>query len=164
MRGDACMRVLAQEVIECAIKKGVTISCAESCTGGLICAALTDVAGSSAVFSGGIVSYAVSVKEKLLHVNKDTISQYDVVSSQTAKEMALGARKEFGVTLAVSTTGIAGPGGAKPGKPVGLVYFGLSSPRTLESCSTCRGTSREEVRDYAVETALALLKAELQRL
>ena len=105
------------------ISKGLTVSTAESCTGGGIAARLTSVAGSSAYVRGGIVSYQNDVKEDLLGVNADTIYKYGVVSEETVIEMAKGAMKSLKTDCAMATTGIAGPGGEEPGKPVGTIWI-----------------------------------------
>ena len=105
------------------IAKGLTVSTAESCTGGGIAARLTSVAGSSAYVRGGIVSYQNDVKEELLGVNPDTIYKYGVVSEQTVIEMVKGAMKSLKTDCAMATTGIAGPGGEEPGKPVGTIWI-----------------------------------------
>ena len=103
--------------------KGLTVSTAESCTGGGIAARLTSIAGSSAYVRGGIVSYQNDVKEELLGVNPDTIYKYGVVSEQTVIEMVKGAMKSLKTDCAMATTGIAGPGGEEPGKPVGTIWI-----------------------------------------
>ena len=105
------------------IEKRLTVATAESCTGGGIAARLTSVAGSSAYVRGGIVSYQNDVKEELLGVNPDTIYKYGVVSEQTVVEMVKGAMKSLKTDCAMATTGIAGPGGEEPGKPVGTIWI-----------------------------------------
>ncbi|NDJ60875.1 MAG: CinA family protein [Chloroflexi bacterium] len=105
---------------------GWTICAAESCTGGLLLHRVTNIPGSSAYVLGGVVAYANEVKELLLHVRRETMIEYGAVSAETAEEMARGALDIFGTTLAVSITGIAGPGGGSPEKPVGLTYIGLA--------------------------------------
>lgn len=105
---------------------GATVATAESCTGGLIASRLTDVPGSSAYVVGGVVSYSNEVKQRQLGVAEQTLIDYGAVSEQTAREMARGARALFGVDYALSVTGIAGPGGDTPGKPVGLTYVGVA--------------------------------------
>jgi PncC family amidohydrolase len=109
-------------------KSGMTLALAESCTGGLIGSLITDVAGSSGYFLGSAVTYSYSAKEAILGVKNDTLLRFGAVSAETAAEMAQGARSVFGADLAVSVTGIAGPGGGMPGKPVGLVHIHLSAP------------------------------------
>ena len=111
------------------VEKKLTLSLAESCTGGLIGHRLTDVPGSSGYFMGGVVAYANDAKEKFLNVRHDTLSDFGAVSPKTAIEMARGARRAFGSDISISVTGIAGPGGVLPGKPVGLVYISLATAR-----------------------------------
>lgn len=151
---------LAERVLSDARAKGLTLGCAESCTGGLIASALTEVPGSSDTFVGGIVSYWVDVKEKVLGVPADTIDKHGVVSEQTALAMAEGVRSVLKCDLAVATTGIAGPTGALPGKPVGTVCYGIDAEACKRSFTACEGTSRHEVRERATIIALrALLEA-----
>ena len=106
--------------------KGLTLATAESCTGGLIAAALTAIAGSSSVVMAGFVTYANDAKHKMVGVRQESLMQHGAVSEEVACEMAEGARARAGVSLALSCTGIAGPGGATPGKPVGLVFIGCA--------------------------------------
>jgi PncC family amidohydrolase len=105
--------------------RGWTVCAAESCTGGLVMHRLTNISGSSAYVLGGVVSYSNEAKQKLLGVKEETLIAYGAVSEQTALEMVAGAQKLFDADLAVSITGIAGPGGGSPEKPVGLTYIGL---------------------------------------
>lgn len=105
-----------------------TICTAESCTGGLIASRLTDVPGSSTYMLGGIVTYSNNAKQNLLNVRQGTLLAYGAVSEATASEMALGAQERFGTDYALSVTGIAGPGGGSPEKPVGLTFIGLAKP------------------------------------
>lgn len=148
---------LAARVLEAARSSRITLGCAESCTGGSIAAALTDIAGSSDVFVGGVVSYWAEVKERLLNVEHACIEEHGVVSEQVAQQMAQGARKALGCDVAVSTTGIAGPGGAEPGKPVGTVCLALSSPNSVQTWTIHATGSRAEVRVAATNEALAAL-------
>lgn len=106
--------------------KGMTLVTAESCTGGLIAAALTAIAGSSSVVMAGFVTYANDAKHKMVGVRQASLAAHGAVSAEVAREMAEGARDRAGVSLALSCTGIAGPGGATPGKPVGLVFIGCA--------------------------------------
>ena len=103
--------------------RGLTLATAESCTGGLIAAALTAIAGSSSVVMAGFVTYANDAKHKMVGVRQESLAEHGAVSAEVAREMAEGARARAGVSLALSCTGIAGPGGATPGKPVGLVFI-----------------------------------------
>jgi nicotinamide-nucleotide amidase len=107
-------------------ESGKTFAVAESCTGGMISALVTDTPGSSAYFAGGVVSYSNSAKESLLGVRGETLAQRGAVSEETAREMAQGARQRFGADLGAAVTGIAGPDGGTPEKPVGTVWFALS--------------------------------------
>ena len=152
---------LAAEVLELARGRGVTVGTAESCTGGLVAGALTEVPGSSDVVRGGIVSYWPEVKERVLGVNPATLEGPGVVSEQCAREMAIGACRVLECDLAVSTTGIAGPSGAEPGKPVGTVCLGLRTPRGASSWTIHARGSRAEVRAAAVASALEGLRRAL---
>ena len=150
---------LAKPVIEEATRLGMTVGTAESCTGGLVCAALTDVSGSSAAVRGGVVSYAVEVKRALLGVDHAVCSTagLGVVSGICARQMSQGARLALQCDVAVSTTGIAGPTGAEPGKPVGTVWFAVSSVHGTHSVRRLLSGDRAEVRSQAVRVALSLL-------
>ena len=107
-------------------KRGMTVTCAESCTGGLIAKLLTDPAGVSAVFRGSVVTYCNETKHALLGVREETLSTFGAVSTETAKEMASGALERMNADLALSATGLAGPGGDESGKPVGTVCLGVA--------------------------------------
>ena len=109
-------------------KQGLTISCAESCTGGLVTSMLTDIAGSSDYVMGSAVTYSNKAKQELVGVQEASLTQYGAVSEAVAKEMAAGVKKRFHTTIGVGITGIAGPGGATPSKPVGLVYISVAGP------------------------------------
>ena len=136
---------------------GKTLVTAESCTGGGIGAALTGVSGSSAVYKGGIISYTNWVKQHLLHVDAELLDREGAVSEPVAKAMAEGARSVLEADIAVSVTGLAGPGGDDYGNPVGRVYIGYCDSQTTEvRCFTFSG-DREEVRSRAVEEALKLI-------
>ncbi len=119
---------LAVEAGQLLSAHGLTLALAESCTGGLIGDWITDVAGSSNYFLGSAVCYAYSAKENILGVRHETLLAHGAVSAETAAEMAQGARRIFGADVAVSVTGVAGPGGGLPNKPVGLVHIHLSAP------------------------------------
>ena len=150
-------RLLAARVLDVARERDVTLGCAESCTGGMIAAALTAIAGSSDVFVGGVVSYWVDVKEAVLGVDAQVIEKHGVVSTQTAEASACGARRALGCEYAAATTGIAGPTGAEPGKPVGTVCYGVAGPDGTSSFTRCAGETRDEVRVRAVNVALQAL-------
>lgn len=118
---------LALQVHERLIASGLTLAFTESCTGGLIADLVTDISGSSAYFLGSAVTYANSAKHGIVGVRNETLAKHGAVSAETAAEMAQGARRTYGADIGVSVTGIAGPTGATPGKPVGLVYIHLSA-------------------------------------
>ncbi len=143
--------------------KGLTLSAAESCTGGLIAKRITDISGSSRVFLGGCVTYTNEVKEKLLGVCHETLEKYGAVSEQTAAEMARGVRMRLGSDIGVSATGIAGPSGGTDETPVGTVFIGIStrSGEKVRKLSLSSMRSREYIRTVSVANALdMILKAE----
>lgn len=138
--------------------RGWRIATAESCTGGLIAHRLTNVPGSSDYVQGGVVAYANAVKQSLLHVRQGTLIAYGAVSEPVAAEMAVGARDLFGVEVTLSVTGIAGPGGGTPEKPVGLTFIGLAGPEgRLEVRRHIWDGDREAIKNASAEAALALL-------
>ena len=137
--------------------KGKTLVTAESCTGGGIGAALTAVSGSSQVYKGGIISYTNWVKENLLLVDSNVIEEFGPVSSQVAKAMAEGARTALQADVAVSVTGLAGPGGDEYGNPVGTVYIGYSDGNITECVSCNFSGDRESIRNQAIQTALKVI-------
>lgn len=137
---------------------GRTICTAESCTGGLVAHRITNVSGSSAYMLGGVVAYANAVKQHLLNVPEATLVAYGAVSEQTAADMASGARALLGADYAVSITGIAGPGGGTPDKPVGLTFIGLAGPDGLLVVRRYVWDSdRETNKGHSAEAALALV-------
>ena len=151
-------KALATAVVARAAERGATVATAESCTGGLIAAALTDVPGASAVFGHGVVAYANAAKTRMLGVDPALIAHRGAVSAEVAGAMAEGAAALSGATVTVSVTGIAGPGGGSAGKPVGLVWFGLSAGgRTRTERRVFAGGGRAYVRERSVETALRLV-------
>ncbi len=152
---------LAEAIVHKAGGEGLTIATAESCTGGRIGAALTDVPGSSAVFERGFITYSNEAKMEMLGVRPALIVSHGAVSGEVAKAMARGALAGSSADIAVSVTGIAGPDGGNAEKPVGLVWFGLATrnaPARAERRVFAHG-SRDFVRTKAVETALAFLAA-----
>ena len=142
-----------------------TVCTAESCTGGLVAAALTDISGSSAYFLGGAVTYSNELKTQMLGVDADLIKRLGAVSEPVAAAMAEGARQRLGTTYALSITGVAGPTGGTPDKPVGLVCFGLATPTGTQTREVRFASShpREVVRSFASRTALNLLRLHLVR-
>ena len=154
----------AAEIIDIMREKNLTLGSVESATGGLIAHLLTNVPGSSDVFQGSITSYSNEIKMKIVGVKKTTLEKYGAVSSQVAWAMAKGGRKTLGVDICVADTGIAGPGGATPGKPVGLFYLGLShQDGTFTQKHLFKG-SREENKQQAALTALNWVRAYLKEL
>lgn len=149
--------VSVAELLALARVRGVMLACAESCTGGMVAAALTDVAGSSDVFDRGFVTYSNAAKQDMLGVRAATLAAHGAVSEPVACEMALGALQHSRAGVAVSTTGIAGPGGSEH-KPEGRVCFGIATTLGVEVETVEFGAlGREAVRRAARDHALALL-------
>ena len=151
----------ASALLELCRRKQLRIATAESCTGGLIAATLTEIPGSSDVVERGFVTYSNAAKQTMLNVPAATISQFGEVSRETAEAMATGALANSPAELAVSVTGIAGPGGAKPGKPVGLVHFAAASKRggLVHREMRFGDIGRSQVRHASVVEALDMLRA-----
>lgn len=148
---------MAEAVLYEARNKGVKIACAESCTGGMIGAALTDIAGSSDVFEGSAVTYSNRAKMNILGVKSETLSQFGAVSSECASEMVSGARRIYGADYAAAVTGIAGPDGGTDAKPVGTVWFGIAGSDGVRTFMKHFPGNRGEVRTRTVRYALAEL-------
>lgn len=161
---EAEVLALARSVLDACRDRGWHLATAESCTGGLVAGILTAHAGSSDVVERGFVTYSNKAKSELLGVSPETIAAHGAVSCETAAAMAKGAVARSPVDLAISVTGVAGPGGATPTKPVGLVLFGLA--RRDGTCRTERRVfagDRAAVRQAALVAALELLEAEAGR-
>ncbi|RDB62439.1 CDP-diacylglycerol--glycerol-3-phosphate 3-phosphatidyltransferase [Gordonibacter sp. 28C] len=158
----AALGTLAGEVLDAARRTGAVVGTAESLTGGLVAAALTAVPGSSDTVRGGVVSYANDVKREVLGVPLETLERHGAVSAETARAMAEGARRDLGVDVAVSVTGIAGPGGAESGKPVGTVWIGLASEGLVDARLHEFPGDRSQVRLQTVRAALQRLKEALE--
>lgn len=155
---------LQQAVVRLATTHGMTLAAAESCTGGMVGAALTEGAGSSAAFLGSAVTYSNDAKVALLGVSPETLKRHGAVSEETALAMAEGARDRFGSDVAVAVTGIAGPDGGTAEKPVGLVWFAIATAEGTKAVERrFSGSSREAVRLRATATALDLLRREVLR-
>lgn len=152
-----CFEISAKRLVGVLAEKDLTCATAESCTGGGIGSVITGIPGSSAVFTGGIISYDNSVKRDVLGVPEDVLMEKGAVSAECAAAMADGVRQRLKTDLAVSVTGIAGPGGGTEEKPVGLVWFGLSSPSGTIAEKKIFSGDREAVRTAATEHALSLL-------
>ncbi|RKY20205.1 MAG: damage-inducible protein CinA [Planctomycetota bacterium] len=153
---------LAQLVVAELTRRGLTLSCAESCTGGLLAGALTSVPGSSAVFNESFVTYANAAKIERLGVSPALIAEHGVVSEPVAAAMASGCRAATGSDLALAITGIAGPDGGSPDKPVGTVVHALAHADGVELRTLHAGGSRDEVRARSVQLALDMLRRRLQ--
>ena len=156
-------RPVAAHVLDALRGAGWTLAAAESCTGGLVAAALTEVPGSSDVFLGGAVTYSNAAKESLLGVPGDVLAAHGAVSEETARAMAAGAREAFGAAVAVSVTGIAGPGGGSEAKPVGLVHIAVAGPEAATALEVRLPGSRDEVRGRAATLALHEVRRLLTR-
>lgn len=158
---EACIDECAARVVAVAKERGASICCAESLTGGLITGALTSVPGSSEVVRGGVVSYASEVKASVLGVDERVLREEGAVCERVACQMAEGARRELDARLAVAVTGIAGPGGAEPGKPVGTVWLALADESGSRGFSARFSGDRSQVRLKTVRYALHLLEKAL---
>jgi nicotinamide-nucleotide amidase len=152
-------RALSRALLDLCRGRKLTIATAESCTGGLVAAALTEIPGSSDVIDRGFVTYSNDAKRAMLGVKATTLESFGAVSKETAIQMAVGALEEADVDLAVSITGIAGPGGATPGKPVGLVHLAVASRDGRIAHKECRfgAIGRTQVRQRSVLEALRML-------
>ncbi|MDE7404905.1 MAG: CinA family protein [Lachnospiraceae bacterium] len=150
-------KMIEEKVVARLKEKGWQVTCAESCTGGMIAATLVNVAGVSDVFMESYVTYANASKHKLIGVEEETLETFGAVSRQVAEQMAKGAAKAASAQAAVAVTGIAGPDGGTPDKPVGLVYIGcFVDGKTVVTENHFKG-SRMEIREQTTQAALALL-------
>ena len=156
-------RSMAELVLDRCRDLGLTLATAESCTGGLVAAELTEIPGSSDVFVGAVVSYANEVKESALGVPEALLTTHGAVSEEVARAMAEGARRRLGADLAISVTGVAGPGGGTAEKPVGLVYVGVSGPEGTEVRELRLSGSRREIRERATAVSLHEVRRLLAR-
>ena len=158
------MANLEQEIGDLLRRKGLTLGVVESATGGLISHLITNVPGSSDYYKGSVTAYSNETKVKVVGVSRDTIEKYGAVSHQVAEEMAWGGRKVLAVDVCLADTGIAGPAGATPDKPVGLFYLGLAHQGgTFSRKHEFRG-NREQNKRSAAEAALSWLKEYLMSL
>ena len=148
------MKALLTAIAAALLARRQTLATAESCTGGLLGAALTNRPGSSAWYAGGVVAYANELKIRLLGVSPDILAARGAVSAATARAMAAGARRRCRTAYAVAVTGIAGPGGGTPEKPVGLVYMAVAGPGETAVFKHRFAGARADIRAAAVETAL----------
>jgi len=143
-------------------RRGLRLAVAESCTGGLVSHLVTNVAGASSYFVGGVTAYANQAKVRLLGVKWETLENYGAVSAETVIEMARGVRTALEADIGISTSGIAGPGGGTPGKPVGTVWIGLSTRETEAARHYLWSGDRLAVKEQSAQAALALLAEYLQ--
>ncbi len=159
------MGIRVEEEIAALLREHVlTIAVAESASGGLISHLITNVPGSSDYFRGGVVAYDDEVKVKVLGVSRETLTRYGAVSYQTGEEMAQGVRRLMNADIGLSDTGVAGPAGATPEKPVGLFYIGISSDLGTSVAEHTFGGDRLQNKRSAAERALTMLKEHLLRL
>ena len=155
---ESALEQLSEEVGRSLSAAGLTISCAESCTGGLLTSMLTDVSGSSSYVMGSVVSYSDDVKMRILNVASDTLNTYGAVSEETAREMAEGVRRLIQTDIGAADTGIAGPGGGSDEKPVGLVYIAVSSGVNTMVVKNQFDGSRSENKFASVRKALEMIR------
>lgn len=146
--------MIATSVVKKLLKKKATLSVAESITGGGLAAAITEVAGSSSVFLGGVIAYADEIKVNELKVDTKTLKKFTAVSEEVAKEMAAGARKKFNTDYAIATTGVAGPGKAY-GQKAGTVWIAIASKKEVFAIALSLSGSRDLIRHATIESALA---------
>jgi nicotinamide-nucleotide amidase len=146
--------MIATSVVKKLLKKKATLSVAESITGGGLAAAITEVAGSSRVFLGGVIAYADEIKINELKVDAKTLKKFTAVSEEVAKEMATGARKKFNTDYAIATTGVAGPGKAY-GQKAGTVWIAIASKKEVFAIALALSGSRDLIRHATIESALA---------
>ena len=155
---------LEEKVVQLLLEKNLVMSCAESCTGGLIAKRITDVSGSSAVFNCGIVSYSNEIKEKVLNVKNETLMEFGAVSEQTVREMVMGVLDISGADVAVSVSGIAGPNSDNTNKPVGLIYLAVSNGKNTvvkrlnnQFTTDIRNSNRISASDEALKMIIEMI-------
>lgn len=153
---------IEDRIVRILTEKSMKISTAESCTGGLVASRLVNIPGVSDVFEEGYITYANEAKERILGVRKDTLQRFGAVSPQTAEEMALGAAGRAHANCSIATTGIAGPGGGTPEKPVGLVYIACLVNGRVQVHRCLFEGGRQEVRRKASQAALEFMLEQLQ--
>lgn len=160
---SAALRRISALAVKTLKEKSATVATAESCTGGLIAKSITDIAGSSAVIAGGIVTYTNRIKTDVLGVDENIIAEHTEVSHACAKAMAERARDVFGTDYALSATGYAGPGGGTEKDPTGTVYIGIATPSGARTERICvENATRTQVRNAVAHHALQMLLNEIQ--
>ncbi|MEA4863437.1 MAG: CinA family protein [Victivallaceae bacterium] len=147
----------AEKLLKLLEKHGWSLATAESCTGGMAASDIVDVPGASEVYKGGVVAYANEAKVRALGVREDILEEYGAVSAECAKAMAQGARSRFAADCAFSTTGVAGPAGGTPDKPVGTVWIAAATPVSFRMEQKHFEGTRQSVRRMAVDRAISLL-------
>jgi nicotinamide-nucleotide amidase len=152
------MKTIQETVVELLIKHKMKLATAESCTGGLIAQKITSVAGASECFDCGVVTYSNEQKQKLLGVSAETLEKFGAVSEQTALEMCKGVRTLADADFGISVTGIAGPGGGTPEKPVGTVWIGICGKNLHKAERFLFNGDRQQVRESTAQTALKMLE------
>jgi nicotinamide-nucleotide amidase len=150
---------LEEQLLQLCVSKHLTVATAESCTGGLLADRITNISGSSDYYLGGVVSYAYSAKETLLGVDHDLLLREGAVNEAVAMQMARGVRQRMGADVGIGITGIAGPMGGSPDKPVGLVWIGLAGPDVERAERFVWGSDRVGNKQRSVEAALEMLIA-----
>ncbi len=157
------MSNVVQSIADALLARHQTLATAESCTGGLVGAALTNLPGSSAWYLGGVIAYSNPLKGSLLGVPNELLATHGAVSAETAQAMADGVRAATGADFSIALTGIAGPGGGTPQKPVGLVYIAVACPDRTQAFEHHFAGDRSRIRTAASDAALAHLLAEIHR-
>ncbi|MDO5562902.1 MAG: CinA family protein [Synergistaceae bacterium] len=148
------IRALSEKLVGLASHAKLTLSFAESCTGGMAAAAVTDISGASSMFLGSAVTYSNEAKMSVLGVSGDVLERYGAVSSECAEQMAVGSRRIYGSDIAMSVTGIAGPDGGSAEKPVGTVWFGFSDKDGAATFMRAFKGGRKEIREASVKQIL----------
>ncbi|MDO5547531.1 MAG: CinA family protein [Eubacteriales bacterium] len=161
MKNQSCdMKAVAERLTAL----GLTLSVAESCTGGLLSAKITDVPGASKFYKGGVCTYCNEIKHGVLGVRQETLDTYTAVSEQTAGEMAAGCARVFGTDLAVSVTGYAGPDGGEDGTPVGTIYVGICCRGAVRVECICDPSGRGNARESACKQAVLMILTETEKI
>ncbi len=148
---------MEEEIVKILSEKKMTLSSAESCTGGMIASAIINVSGASDIYKEGFITYANEAKEKYLNVSKDTIQQYGVVSEETVREMAAGCAAATGAQVTIVSSGVAGPGGGTEETPVGLVWLACCYLGNVYTKKCLFEGNRMEIRSQATQSALSLI-------
>lgn len=154
---DQHLLTLSNQLAQTLIESQLTVSTAESCTGGLLSHVLTSVSGSSHYFTGGVIAYSNDIKEKVLSVPKATLVNHGAVCQNTALAMANGIRQKFHTDIGLSTTGIAGPTGGTPEKPIGLVWIGISTSEDTVAYENYFSGERDAIKHQTVSVVLSIL-------